>query len=91
MSDLLGNTRFVLITTVSQLPVAEAIRDVLRKNDVAALIINDEKAQALPDDERTNAKPIGPSFRIEVPETVAKQAKEIYEIFVEQLKGQEDG
>ena len=88
---MLGNTRFVHITSVSRLPVAEAIRDVLRKNDVAAVIINDEKAQELPEDERAKAKPIGPVFRIEVPESVAEKAKEVYDKFVEYLKGQEDG
>ena len=86
MGDLLGNIRFVKLTTVHSLALAEAIREVLQKNQVASVIINDEQLQGLPDDQRNQAMAEGEPFRIEVPESIVQKARGILNDFFDQLE-----
>jgi hypothetical protein len=74
--DLLGGIKFVKLTAVADLPVAEAIQKLLRRRGVAAVIINDERFQARPESERAEAAPPPEGFRIEVPEKALEKARE---------------
>ena len=75
--DLIGGIRFVTLTILHDLPVAERLRHVLKQNGVGAVIINDEPLQARPPDERARASAPRDGFRIEVPDVMLEKAREI--------------
>ncbi|MHC4605602.1 MAG: putative signal transducing protein [Planctomycetota bacterium] len=77
MDDLLGDTKFVKLTSVANLQLAEAIKAFLRQNGVAAVIIGDEKTgeEGGPPD----------TVRIEVPEQVAEKARALLNDFYDHL------
>lgn len=75
--DLLRNVKFVKLTAVIDLPYAEAIQAAMRRGGVGAVIINDEKFQSRPDEERADASAPPGGFRIEVPEGMLSRAQEI--------------
>lgn len=85
-TDWMGNVKFVLLTTVPDLPLAEALKKLLWDEGVGAVVINDEEYQARPDSERAQAVPKGEGFRIEVPEPLYEKARAILE-----KKEREDG
>ena len=85
MSDLLDNTKFVKLTTATSLALAEAIKNNLRENQIAAVIINDEEFQEKDKAERMKAVAKGDPFRIEVPEDMLGKAKGVLNSFLDNL------
>jgi len=75
--DLLHNIKFVKLVSVSDLPYAEAIQKALRELGIGAVIINDERVQARPDEERALAVPPPEGFRLEIPEIMIEKARQV--------------
>jgi len=73
--DLLHNIKFVKLVSVSDLPYAEAIQKALRELGIGVVIINDERVQARPDEERAQAVAPPEGFRLEVPEIMIEKAR----------------
>jgi hypothetical protein len=75
--DLLHNIKFVKLVSVSDLPYAEAIQKALRERGIGAVIINDERVQARPEEERAQAVPPPEGFRLEIPEILIEKARQV--------------
>lgn len=80
MADYLENTKFVLLTTVRDPNRGEFIKEALRKNGIAAVVIQPNPAE--------DPKP-GDALRIEVPEDIFEQALEVFDRILTEMRGKE--